>query len=121
VTVQNIGPGDAAGVSVADALPTGYAFVSATPSVGSYNSGTGVWTIGALANGGSATLTITATVLASGNYTNTARRRPLRSIRHAEHREREHDAVGDGRCGDGQDGEQYPAERRHQCHLHADG
>jgi uncharacterized repeat protein (TIGR01451 family) len=72
VTVQNIGPGDAAGVSVADALPSGYAFVSATPSVGSYNSSTGVWTIGALANGGSATLTITATVLACGNYTNTA-------------------------------------------------
>jgi uncharacterized repeat protein (TIGR01451 family) len=70
VTVTNNGPNDAAGVSVADALPAGYALVSATPSTGTYSSGT--WTIGALANGASATLSITATVLASGSYANTA-------------------------------------------------
>ncbi|MFO1316169.1 MAG: hypothetical protein U1F58_11255 [Burkholderiales bacterium] len=72
VTATNNGPNDATGAQVADLLPAGYAFVSATASVGSYNSGTGVWTIGNFANGASATLTITATVLASGSYTNTA-------------------------------------------------
>ncbi|MBO7941700.1 hypothetical protein JTP77_038265, partial [Streptomyces sp. S9] len=45
---------------------------SATPSVGAYNAGTGAWTVGTLANGASATLDITATVLATGNYANTA-------------------------------------------------
>ncbi|KAF2343148.1 DUF11 domain-containing protein, partial [Flavobacterium tistrianum] len=58
------------GVSVAETLPSGYTFVSATPSAGTYN-GT-VWTIGSLANGASATLSIVATVNASGPYANTA-------------------------------------------------
>jgi hypothetical protein len=39
---------------------------------GTYTSGTGVWSIGTLANGASATLTITATVNATGSYANTA-------------------------------------------------
>ena len=72
LTVTNNGPNDAVGAQVSDLLPAGYAFVSATPSVGSYVSGTGVWTIGALANGANATLTITATVLAGGPYLNSA-------------------------------------------------
>jgi uncharacterized repeat protein (TIGR01451 family) len=72
LTVTNSGPDDASGVAVTDALPTGYTYVSDTPSTGTYNNGSGVWTIGDLANGNSATLTITATALASGNYTNDA-------------------------------------------------
>ena len=72
LTVTNNGPNDAAGAQVSDLLPAGYSFVSATPSVGSYAPGTGVWTIGALANGASATMTITATVLAGGPYLNSA-------------------------------------------------
>ncbi|BAV96894.1 CARDB domain-containing protein [Lysobacter enzymogenes] len=72
IVVSNNGPSDAAGVAVDDALPSGYAFVSATTSTGAYNNGTGVWTVGALANGASETLTVTATVLATGNYANTA-------------------------------------------------
>jgi uncharacterized repeat protein (TIGR01451 family) len=39
---------------------------------GTYTSGTGVWSIGTLSNGASATLTITATVNATGSYANTA-------------------------------------------------
>src|SRR6185295_8196582 len=62
VTATNNGPSDATGVAVNDLLPVGLAFVSATPSTGSYSNTTGVWTIGSLANGASATLTITATV-----------------------------------------------------------
>jgi len=37
------------------ALPAGLTLVSATPSTGSYNSGTGVWTVAYLANGATAT------------------------------------------------------------------
>ncbi len=72
LVATNNGPSAATGVSVADLLPGGYSYVSSTGSLGSYNSGTGVWTIGNLANGNSATLTITATINASGTYANTA-------------------------------------------------
>ncbi|MFK3649430.1 Ig-like domain-containing protein [Lysobacter enzymogenes] len=71
ITVSNAtGPSAASGVVVNDTLPSGYAFVSATASVGSYNSG--VWTVGTLAVGGSETLTINARVLETGTYANTA-------------------------------------------------
>ncbi|MBO9664849.1 hypothetical protein, partial [Dokdonella sp.] len=72
VTVHNAGPNDATGVVVDDLLPLGLGFVSATPSAGTYDSGTGVWTLGALANGASATLTMVASVDAVGDLTNTA-------------------------------------------------
>ncbi|HEV8240631.1 MAG TPA: DUF11 domain-containing protein [Thermoanaerobaculia bacterium] len=62
ITATNNGPSDATGVKVNDLLPVGLAYVSDLPTAGSYNSATGVWTIGALANGASATLTLTATV-----------------------------------------------------------
>jgi uncharacterized repeat protein (TIGR01451 family) len=72
VTVNNAGPSAASGVVVTDQLPAGYSFVSATPSQGAYVSGSGLWTVGGLANGGSASLSIVATVNASGPYANTA-------------------------------------------------
>lgn len=50
----------ATGVTVRDVLPSGATFVSST-GTGTYNSGTGVWTVGSLAAGASASLTITAT------------------------------------------------------------
>jgi len=56
VTATNNGPSDASGVQVTDQLPAGLTYVSSTPSAGTYTSGTGVWDIGTLANGGSATL-----------------------------------------------------------------
>ncbi|MDO4705670.1 MAG: hypothetical protein Q4A98_05625 [Comamonadaceae bacterium] len=70
VKVQNRGPEDAANVQVQEQLPAGFALVSANPSVGAYSAPT--WTIGALANGASATLTIKAKVNATGPYANTA-------------------------------------------------
>jgi uncharacterized repeat protein (TIGR01451 family) len=71
IAAHNGGPSPATGVSVTDNLPAGYSLVSATPSAGTtWTSPT--WTIGAMANGGNATLTIVATVLASGPYANTA-------------------------------------------------
>ncbi len=72
VTASNAGPSNATGVAVTDALPAGLSFVSATPSQGSYDSATGLWTIGALANGAQATLTMTAQVLSAGALSNTA-------------------------------------------------
>src|SRR5438874_1777586 len=72
ITVTNAGPSNATGVQVTDQLPAGLTFVSATPSAGSYNSGTGVWNIGAVASGASETLTITATVTTVGAHVNTA-------------------------------------------------
>ncbi|MEQ9399291.1 MAG: hypothetical protein RJQ04_08965, partial [Longimicrobiales bacterium] len=70
----NNGPSAATGVAISDPLPTGLTFASATASAGTYDQGTGVWTVGALANGASATLTLNATVgLSAGTTaTNTA-------------------------------------------------
>ena len=72
LTVTNGGPADATGVTVNDVLPAGVTFVSSTPSQGTYNSATGVWTVGAVNNGATATLAIVATVTTSGAKTNTA-------------------------------------------------
>ena len=63
----------ATGVTVSDALPEGLAFVSANAASGtSFNSNTGVWTIGNLASGASKTLTVVATVANGGSKTNNA-------------------------------------------------
>ena len=52
VTAANADPNAATNVQLTDLLPTGLAFISSTPS-GSYNSATGVWTVGTINNGGS--------------------------------------------------------------------
>ncbi|RYD92390.1 MAG: DUF11 domain-containing protein, partial [Sphingobacteriales bacterium] len=72
IIVKNNGAADATGVIVTDQLPTGYTYVSSTVTTGVYNNATGIWAVGNLANGASATLTVTATVNASGVYTNKA-------------------------------------------------
>jgi uncharacterized repeat protein (TIGR01451 family) len=61
----------ATGVKVSDILPSGYTYVSNLPSTGTFDSSTGIWTIGRLAAAGTATLNITATVKATGSYVNT--------------------------------------------------
>jgi uncharacterized repeat protein (TIGR01451 family) len=62
----------ATGVGLKDVLPAGLAYQSSNPGQGVYNSGTGVWSVGSLSVGSTATLTIPATVNASGTITNTA-------------------------------------------------
>ena len=47
-------------------------FVSATPSQGTYDNVTGVWTVGTVSAGAPPTLTITATVVSPDAQTNTA-------------------------------------------------
>ena len=66
LTVSNAGSAGATGVTVNDVLPAGLTFVSSTPSQGSFNSGTGVWTVGAVSSGANATLQIVATVTTTG-------------------------------------------------------
>ncbi|MBB6274918.1 putative repeat protein (TIGR01451 family), partial [Pedobacter cryoconitis] len=73
LVATNNGPSDGTGISVTDLLPAGYTYVSSTPPAGTtYVPATGLWTIGTLTNGAASTLTITATVNATGPYANTA-------------------------------------------------
>jgi uncharacterized repeat protein (TIGR01451 family) len=63
----------ATGVSVSDVLPAGLTFVSANAASGtSFNSSSGVWTIGNLASGASKSLTMVATIASGGSKTNNA-------------------------------------------------
>jgi uncharacterized repeat protein (TIGR01451 family) len=63
VGAANDGTADATGVTATDTLPAGVTFVAAdTHGAGTYDSSTGIWTIGTVASATSATLTITATV-----------------------------------------------------------
>jgi uncharacterized repeat protein (TIGR01451 family) len=72
VVATNHGPNDATGVTVTDSLPHGLAYVSSTASAGTYDRSSGLWTIGALAVGASATLQITVQLKATGVIVNTA-------------------------------------------------
>ncbi len=78
VVISNLNvDNDATNVTLTDTLPASdLSYQSSTVTAGSYDSGTGIWTIGTLAaNGGSATLTITVLVddIAVGStVTNTA-------------------------------------------------
>ncbi|HUU05986.1 MAG TPA: SBBP repeat-containing protein [Patescibacteria group bacterium] len=72
VKVTNNGSAAASGLKVTDSLPAGLTYVSSTASTGTYISGTGIWDIGALANGATATLTIGVSGSASGMVTNRA-------------------------------------------------
>jgi uncharacterized repeat protein (TIGR01451 family) len=60
--VEESGPDTATSVAITDTLPAGVSFVSAVASQGAYDNNTGVWTVGDITSGGSATLTINVTV-----------------------------------------------------------
>jgi uncharacterized repeat protein (TIGR01451 family) len=71
LTASNTAGDSATSVTVGDLLPSGFTWVSDTGG-GNYVPGTGVWTVGTIASGGSAVLSITATVEAVGTYVNVA-------------------------------------------------
>jgi uncharacterized repeat protein (TIGR01451 family) len=62
VALTNNGPDSATNVDVTDALPAGVTYLSDTVTQGSYNSGTGIWTVGTVATTAPDTLTIDVTV-----------------------------------------------------------
>lgn len=70
ITVTNVGPNHILDVVVNEYLPSGYTFVSAVPSAGTYNSATGVWDIPRIEANQAVTLVLTAKVLFSGDHTN---------------------------------------------------
>jgi len=72
ITLNNAGPETATNVAVSDQLPAGLSFVSAAATLGSYDDATGIWSVGTLAPGTGAVLTITATVVTAGVIANTA-------------------------------------------------
>lgn len=68
VTNALVATSTANSVTVLDNLPAGFAFTGAS-GFGSYNSGTGVWTVGSVPPGTTRTLTITGTVTATAGAT----------------------------------------------------
>ncbi len=72
LTVTNNGPDATNNIQVRDILPAELDFVSSTASQGSYNSGSGIWAVGTLANGSSATLNIVVSANTAGVITNQA-------------------------------------------------
>ena len=62
ITGNNVGMNNFVNVVINDLLPTEVTYVSDTPSQGSYDDITGVWSAGPINSGSSATLTINATV-----------------------------------------------------------
>lgn len=74
LTARNLGPDNATNVVVIDTIPSGYTYVSDDGEAATtHTSGLVTWTIGNLANGATATLKITATMLNTGEYKNIAR------------------------------------------------
>ena len=74
LSVQNFGPSTATNVSVIDHLPVGFEYV--THRNGTYDSATGIWLVGSIANASTSTLELDVRVLAPtgtvGEYTNVA-------------------------------------------------
>jgi len=72
VTATNNGPDTATNIKITDLIPSGLSGVILTPSIGTYDSNTGIWTIPQLLNGEIATLTIIGNGTAQNTITNTA-------------------------------------------------
>ncbi len=72
LTATNNGPETASPVQVNALLPAQLTSVGEIASAGSYSATTGLWSVGSLSNGASAVLTVTARVIGSGTFTNTA-------------------------------------------------
>lgn len=68
LTLSNAGPTQATGVAVKDFMPAGVTYQNHQASQGSFNTQTGIWSVGTVANGGNATLTLTVKVDVASNY-----------------------------------------------------
>jgi uncharacterized repeat protein (TIGR01451 family) len=74
ITAHDNGPDDATGVAVTDVLPNGLVYLSSSASTGTYDVASGLWTIGSLGLGATATLHISVRMNATGVIVNTARK-----------------------------------------------
>ncbi len=72
ITLDNFSPIPMQSIEVGDLLESGFEFVSATASVGTYNEATGIWTVDNIAADASETLELTVNVLNGDSYSNTA-------------------------------------------------
>ena len=72
LTLANGGPSAASNVTVSDTLPSGFTYADSLASAGTYDSGSGLWTVGDLSANANVTLLVTATLNAAGDYTNYA-------------------------------------------------
>ena len=113
VTLSNNGPDAATSVQVTDLLPAGVSFVSDTPSQGTYNSVSGLWTVGTVTTAAPQTLLLTATVVGAGagdQYGDDHACGPVRPRLLQQYGERDRDA-GRSRPGAGQERERPHAQR----------
>ncbi|RKR14093.1 putative repeat protein (TIGR01451 family)/gliding motility-associated-like protein [Maribacter vaceletii] len=72
ITVNNISANEGKNITIGDVLESGFEYVSSETSTGMYDEVSGNWIFENLQANATATLTIEATVLAGGVYTNTA-------------------------------------------------
>jgi uncharacterized repeat protein (TIGR01451 family) len=76
ITISNLGPGIPFNITGSDVVPTGFSVFgwssSGVEAAPFYNPGTGIWTLGTLFPGHSAILSIFATAISGGSFTNTA-------------------------------------------------
>ena len=72
ITVTNCGPSNATGVNVTDVLDSHLRYDDSTPSQGTYDKDTHIWTIGNITTGLTVNLTIRAEVISNGTIPNFA-------------------------------------------------
>lgn len=72
ITVTNNGTIDATNVEVTDNLPNEIDYISSVASAGTYDSATGIWSVGSITAGSNATLTILVEARTTGTITNLA-------------------------------------------------
>ncbi len=72
IELKNLGPDTATNVTVTEQLPVGVTYQSNQPSVGTFDNQTGIWSVPTLAQNGTATLEIVATLDTPNIVTNSA-------------------------------------------------
>ena len=70
ITVINYGPNTAKDVVVKDNVPVGLKVIRATPSVGTFNKNTGIWSIGDVENNTSVFLVLVTQAVKEGSFIN---------------------------------------------------
>ncbi len=73
VRIDNAGPSLATGIVLTEALPAAVTYLSHATSQGAFAAANGLWTVGTLGNDGSAVLTMTVRMNATGVTTNSVR------------------------------------------------